>query len=88
MQVSVWAYAYEFMDESMVPDHVFDREAKLIDPNMRTSYKGKDNRAIDQFFREVFFPDSGMWIHKHPNLEGVERTYHALKAMKASKSRS
>ena len=34
---------------------------------------------LDWFFVEHFSPDTGQWIHKHPELEKVKKLYHYLK---------
>ncbi len=71
IMVSVWAYAYEFDNVSLVNDHHFDAECRRINPAISTG-----RPALDDFFRTVFHPDTGMWIHKHPELEKVAQTYN------------
>ena len=68
--VSLWAYAYEVMNESLVSDHVFDAVCKEIDPSIETGHK-----VMDKFFKEVFGAHTGQWIHKHPELDKVKRMY-------------
>lgn len=74
IDVAVWAYAYECKNDSLVDDHTFDREALLINPMISTGRPKED-----KFFREEFFPDSGVWVHKHPNIKGLERIYNIKK---------
>ena len=73
--MSVWAYAYEFKADPLVEDSVFDFEASRVDPQVNTG-----NDVLDKFFREEFDPDTGMWIHKHPDLEGIKRVYERVMA--------
>lgn len=71
IMVAVWAYAYEFEDETVVPDAHFDAECRLINPSISTT-----RPDLDMFFRTNFHPDTGMWIHKHPELHKVKDTYN------------
>lgn len=83
--VSVWAFAYEMMDDSMVDDAAYDLLALKVDVNMRTSYRGKDNRRLDKFFREQFAPDTGMWVRSHPELKKLKALYERMKNMSYKK---
>jgi hypothetical protein len=51
-------------------DGDFDALALTINKDMST-----DNEEMDRFFREEFEPNTGQWIHAHPNLQGIERLY-------------
>lgn len=68
IRIAVYAYAYEFRDESLVSDSEYDDLARRINPSLFTG-----NPTLDAFFMLHYTPDSGMWIHKHPDLAGVER---------------
>jgi hypothetical protein len=68
--VSVWAYAYEIMDDPIVSDSVFDTESRAIDLNKET---GDD--ALDFWFSENFNPDTGQWVHDHPDKTGLHKWY-------------
>jgi biotin synthase-related radical SAM superfamily protein len=70
IKLSVAAYAYEFDNTSIMSDAEFDEFARLIDPQMSTN-----NQVLDQFFRTEFQPDTGQWIHKHPELDKVKQLY-------------
>lgn len=61
IRVSVWAYAYELLDVSLVSDAEFDREAQAVDVNVSTGHP-----QLDAFFREHFADYTGQWVHKHP----------------------
>jgi len=75
IRVAVYAYAYECAADSIVSDDVFDLECYQVDLSVHT------NRPdLDVWFRENFQPDTGMWIHTHPELKSIkalyERYYH------------
>lgn len=70
IMLSVWAYAYEFDHTSLVSDHIYDAESRLVDVSILTT-----RPDLDHFFRTQFMADSGMWIWQHPELEKVERLY-------------
>ena len=69
--VSVYAYAYEFRDEALIPDSEYDALARLIQPSVATG-----NAILDRFFREHYSPDTGMWIRWHPELAGIKHIYN------------
>lgn len=69
--LSVWAYAYEFENHTIVSDAVFDIESYQIDKNIRT--KRPD---IDIFFVIHFQPCTGIWIHHHPELNKIKEIYN------------
>lgn len=71
--LSVYAFAYEIKHESMVSDYEYDLLASKIDVNVSTN-----NKILDEFFRECYTPDSGMWITKHPELDKVNRLYQFI----------
>lgn len=72
--VSVWAYAYEIANppRSLVPDHVFDAECYMLAANIRID---TDRLDLDYWFRGAFDPSTGMWIHKHPELDKIRQLY-------------
>ena len=67
------AYGYEYMCTSLVSDEAFDAAALAINPEMDTG-----NPVMDRFFKEEFTPSTGMWIRKHPNLEGVDKRFRQI----------
>jgi len=69
IKLSVYAYAYEF-DQPIVDDGTFDALAYSIDVNIKTN-----RPELDKFFRKEFSPDTGMWIHKHPELDKLKIIY-------------
>ena len=70
IRLSIFAYAYEFMNDSLVDDAEFDRLSQEIDLTINTG-----NEEMDSFFAREFIADSGMWIRKHPNLKRVKELY-------------
>lgn len=70
IKLSVAAYAYEFDNTSIMTDAEFDEFALLIEPQVSTGHA-----ILDQFFRTEFQPDTGQWIHKHPELDRVKYVY-------------
>ena len=70
IRLSVAAYAYEYMDDPIMSDTEFDQLALKINPNEKTG-----NRKLDNFFKKHFMPDTGMWIHQHPEKEKLKYIY-------------
>ena len=71
IKLSVYAYAYEYLNHSVVSDSQFDKLASEINPCVSTG-----NETLDKFFKNHFIPDTGMWIHKHPQLDGIKYLYN------------
>lgn len=67
IKVSIAAYAYEVLNESIMSDGDYDRLAKRIDPAKLTG-----NAVMDEFFRKHYAPHTGLWIHNHPNKLGLQ----------------
>ena len=74
INVAVWAYAYEFMDDQLVGDDIWEAECLAINLEQET---GDD--ALDFWFSENFDPSTGQWVHNHPNLDGLHRRYMRIK---------
>jgi hypothetical protein len=70
IRLSVAAYAYEIMDSPIMSDADFDKLANEIDVEEST-----DCAELDVFFLRHFDPSTGVWIHKHPALEGIRLLY-------------
>jgi hypothetical protein len=71
IKLSVAAYAYEFDNTSIISDADFDKLAQQINVQINTG-----NTVLDRFFGTEFQPDTGQWIHKHPELDKVKQLYH------------
>lgn len=82
IKVSVAAYAYEYGLGEVLTDTEFDRLSREIDPKISTidpwdcEEVVKRRRKLDEFFLKRFHPDTGQWIHRHPELEKVRQTYY------------
>ena len=63
IRIALFAYAYEFKNDSIVSDTQYDKEARELDYTTET-----DNKELDDFFRKEYTPDSGMWVRKHPDV--------------------
>ena len=70
IRLSVAAYAYEFESDPIMPDAQFYSLCLEINPSVLTG-----NKVMDEFFKTQFDPSTGQWIHRHPELQGIRRTY-------------
>jgi len=73
IRLSVAAYAYEYLNESVMSDEEFDRLSKLVDVSVSTG-----NRKLDRFFNKHFQPDTGMWIRLHPEKQELANIYERV----------
>lgn len=71
INASLWAYAYEVMDDPLVSDAQYDRVCGKIDPNIKTGH-------LDSFFAKEFDPSTGLWIYKHPEVMGIAAIYQRI----------
>lgn len=71
IRISVAAWAYENNLRPIMSDQDYDQLSKAINPRLATG-----NQRLDNFFRRHFSPDTGLWIHKHPNTQGLANIYH------------
>jgi len=68
--VSVAAYAYEYLNAPIMSDSEFDALAQKIDLTQDTG-----NKKLDDFFKNNFNADTGLWIHKHPEKTRLKYLY-------------
>ena len=68
--IAVTAYAYEIADKPICSDGIFDWLAGQIDRKMTTGHP-----LLDEFFLVEFSPMTGMWIHKHPELDKIRKIF-------------
>lgn len=73
IRLSLAAYTYEVHNEIIMPDTDFDKLCLEINRGMDTG-----RPELDRFFREDFDPSTGMWIHKHPELDKLGAIYDKL----------
>ena len=70
IRASVAAYAYEVKDTPIMGDRTFDQLVESIQPQLTTGHP-----LLDEFFLTQFSPMTGMWIHKHPELQKIAKLY-------------
>lgn len=72
IKIAVAAWAYEFNYRPIMSDQDYDiLSAKVhAQRNIATG-----NHRLDRFFQRHFDPNTGLWIHKHPDLAGIENIY-------------
>lgn len=70
IRISVWAYAYEVMDDPLVSDARYDKVSRRIEPNVVTGHP-----KLDKFFKKHFSPDTGMWVRVHPDKAKLHSLY-------------
>lgn len=78
IRLAVAAWAYEVHDDPVMSDAEFDTLARSVDLSI-----GTDRPDLDEWFHENFDPSTGIWIHAHPEPEGLERIYRMLRGPKA-----
>lgn len=78
IRLTMAAVAYEFYSESIMSDGDFDALSKRVNPDIETGHP-----TIDWFFSEHFQPDTGMWIHDHPELDKCKRHYEYMRRIGA-----
>ena len=61
--------------DNLVPDEMFDMVCREIDLSIPT-----DRPDLDEWFKANFDPSTGLWIHKHPELERLKEIYSNLKS--------
>jgi hypothetical protein len=77
IQVCVYAYAYEVMNESLISDGEFDKLCLLINPEIDTG-----NPVMDNFFRTEFDPCTGSWVNAHPEKDKLHHIYEMKRGKK------
>ena len=73
IRLSLWAYAYEFENASIVDDATFDAECRLVNLDASTA-----RQDMDDWWRKNFDPSSGMWIRSHPELGKLKVRFSLL----------
>ena len=66
--LSIYAYSYEMLCVSLVPDSEYDRMSLLVDTEIST-----DSPKLDEFFKKEFASSTGTWVYSHPDLEEIGR---------------
>lgn len=71
IKLTVWAYAYEIANTSLVSDDEFDRECMAVDVRIDTG-----RPELDEWWRGHFQAHTGQWIHGHPELARVAELFN------------
>ena len=77
--IAVYAYAYEVHNQSIVPDCEYDEISKKVEEDIKVATLRPD---LDKFYQENFSADTGMWVHKHPELSKIRWIYSRYYANK------
>lgn len=80
--VSLYAYAYEIANHSIISDFEYDQLSLEVAKNISIS---TDRSDLDEWFRENFNPSTGMWIYNHPELDLIKRNYNWLYGSKRNR---
>lgn len=75
MVVSAAAYAYEIEQQPFITDGVFDYLATLVDLSVETH-----RPVLDAWFIAEYSPNTGSWVHAHPDLDGLKRLADKLRS--------
>ena len=70
IKLSIAAYAYEYLDESIMSDAEFDKMCLQVNLKIDTG-----NKKIDNYFKKHFDPSTGQWIRKHPEIKKIADLY-------------
>jgi hypothetical protein len=70
IKLSVAAYSYEMLDESIMSDAEFDKMCLEVDLKVDTG-----NKKMDSYFKKNFDSSTGQWIRKHPELDKIADLY-------------
>lgn len=73
IKVAVAAWAYEHQ-QPIMSDSAYDFLAQLVHEQRHIA---TGDHRLDRFFQRHFDPDTGIWVHKHPNTQALERIYNA-----------
>ena len=74
IRLSVYAYAYEFEAAPLISDGEYDELSKRVDLSVSTG-----SSLLDEYFRESFEPDTGMWVRSHPELDKLKALHYQYK---------
>lgn len=72
IKVAVAAWAYENNHRPIMSDAAYDELSLLVDAERNIA---TGNHRLDRFFQRHFDKDTGLWIHAHPNIPGLENIY-------------
>ena len=73
IRAALAAYAYEVKSHSIMTDAEYDALCLSINPEIETGHE-----VLDFFFEMEFEPDTGLWVHNHPEFDKLEKLYERL----------
>lgn len=73
IDLSVATYAYEIRDRPILSDAAWDEMAQGVDKFLTTGHP-----LLDEFFLVEFSPMTGLWIHRHPELDKVRHLFETF----------
>lgn len=82
IEVTIAAYAYEFLNESFLTDFEYDELCKKVKENIHIK---TGNKKWDKWFIKNFNADSGMWVHNHPDKSRLKFLYNEYYSKKKGK---
>lgn len=74
IRLSVAAWAYEIHDDPVMSDADFDALSRQVDLSISTA-----RPDLDEWFRAAFDPNTGVWVHGHPEAGRLEALYRSLR---------
>lgn len=72
IRIAVAAWAYEHNHKPSMSDGDYDALSERVHSHRNVS---TGNHRLDRFFQRSFDPDTGLWVHRHPNIAGLENIY-------------
>lgn len=72
IKVAVAAWAYENSHKPIMSDKDYDDLCERVHSQRNVA---TGNHRLDRFFQRSFDPDTGIWVHRHPNKAGLENIY-------------
>ncbi len=72
IRVSVAAWAYEESYKPIMTDQEYDELSERVHSQRNVA---TGNHRLDRFFQREFNPDTGLWVHRHPNIPALENIY-------------
>ena len=75
IKIAVAAWAYENNLRPPLSDQDYDALSLTVEAERRIA---TGNSRMDNFFRRHFDPNTGLWVHQHPNKDRLEQIYYQI----------
>ena len=72
IRIAVAAWAYENKHRETMTDAEYDAMSERVHSQRNVA---TGNHRLDRFFQREFDPDTGLWVHRHPDQAGLENIY-------------